>query len=201
MAIADKIRDIFKSSNMAQIDELGQEDFYKAKKPSKEELAELGIDEDDIDDVYAEGSEEDFDEEEYEGENEEEDETEDEEETEEEEEDEEKMKKSAMDSLMQDQSVLEETIMELIKHNKSQTKEIGFLKSKVEKFLDEPANPKKPLFYKSQVEEEGISSSEVKNKIKEGMKDGALSTSDMLAWEGSRRLSPNAKNYIAKENK
>lgn len=198
MAIADKIREIFKSSNMNAIDDLEQEeDFYKGKKPSKEDLEDLGLDEDDIDDVYAEGAEEDFDDEDDESE----DEAEDEEETEEEdEEDEKEMKKSAIYSLIADQKTLEATLMELIKHNKSQTKEIDFLKSKVEQISDEPLNPKKPLFYKSSVEE-GQSSSEVKKKINEGIKDGSLSTSDMLAWEGSRRISPKAKNYIAKENK
>ena len=199
MSIGDKLRDIFKSSNINQIDELGQEDFYKGKKPSKEDLEDLGIDEDDMDDVYAEGAEEDDDDEEYESGDEEEDEEETkEDEDEDEDEEEEEMKKSAIVSLIQDQSALEDTAIELIKQNKKQTKEIEFLKSKMERYLDEPVSPKRPLFQKSYIEE-GFSSSEVKSKIKEGIEKGSLSTSDMLAWEGSRRLSHKAKNYIEKE--
>ena len=198
MAIADKIRDIFKSSNMNAIDELGQEDFYKGKKPSKEDLEDLGIDEDDMDNVYAEGAEEDLDDEDDESEDEEEDEEETEEEDEDE--DEEEMKKSAIVSLIQDQNTLEETTIELIKANKKQGQEIEFLKSKVEQLSDEPASPKRPLFYKSHIEE-GYSGSEIKSKIRQGIEKGSLSTSDMLAWEGSRRLSHKAKSYIEKEEK
>lgn len=190
MSIGDKLREIFKSSNMNAIDELEQEDFYKAKKPSKEDLEDLGIEEDDLDDVYSEGAEDDFDDEEYE------DEEEEEEEEEETEEDEEEIKKSAIESLIADQSTLEETTIELIKQNRKQAKEIEFLKSKVSQLADEPVSLKKPLFYKSQLEE-GYSSSEIKQKIRQGIEKGSLSTSDMLAWEGSRRLSPKAKSYIA----
>ena len=148
MAIADKIRDIFKSSNMNAIDDLEQEEnfFHKGKKPSKEDLEELGIDEDDMDDVYSEGAEEDFDEDESEDEEEDEEETEEEDE---EDEDEKEMKKSAIESLIQDQSTLEELSIELIKQNKEQAKEIGFLKSKVEHLSDEPLNPKNRSFTKA----------------------------------------------------
>ena len=186
---------------MNAIDDLEQEDnfFHKGKKPSKEDLEELGIDEDDMDDVYSEGAEEDFDEDESEDES--EDEEEDEEETEEENEedqDEKEMKKSAIESLIQDQSTLEELSIELIKQNKEQAKEIGFLKSKVESSFRRASKSQKTALLQKSSMEEGYSGSEIKKKINEGIKGGELSTSDMLAWEGSRRISPSVKKIYNK---
>ncbi len=222
-AIADKLRQIFSSSS--HVDDDINEDFYKAKMPkmgktkmSKTDKAkmpkkELDLEDEDVaEDIYSEGSEDDFDEEdEYdEGMDDEDDEDEYDEDMDD---DDMPSKKSykksdnSINQLISDQSTLEDATVGLIKEykkikksNEDLAEEVSFLKAKLSKFLDEPVNRKEPVFTKS-YEDSGLSSGVIKSKIKEGIDAGQLSVSDMLSFEASRNLTPAAKRYItSKEN-
>ncbi len=218
-AIADKLRQIFSSSN--HVDDDINEDFHKAKMPKMDKTKmpnktkakmpekELDLEDEDVaEDIYSEGSEDDFDEDgdmdDDEGEDEYDEDMDD---------DDMPSKKSykksdnSIDQLISDQSTLEDATVGLIKEykkikksNEDLAEEVSFLKAKLSKFLDEPANRKEPVFTKS-YEDSGLSSGVIKSKIKEGIDAGQLSVSDMLSFEASRNLTPAAKRYItSKEN-